>query len=212
MVSSAVTISDPSGPLVAHKISHRPRTISTASAWLLALVSVINSSSLPNSTSMSLSINSCHSSKCRSTQNESLRVKEILRPACSAIWMAWRIASLVTSMSQMYPSQKRYWLADTMSSGISLRYNVVAAPRKVFMVRSASGVTITIERPVGSPPEPGCTVKLTPLASEASPKTLPNSSSATLPMNDAVPPKEATPTMVLLAEPPDVSVITSMAS
>ena len=85
-------------------------------------------------------------------------------------------------------------------------------PSAVFIVRWPSGVTRISDRPVGSPPLAGGVVKVTPAARMSWRKISPNWSSAVLPMNPDLPPNEATPTMVLATEPPDISMPGPMAS
>ena len=74
------------------------------------------------------------------------------------------------------------------------------------MVRCASGVTITRQRPVGGPVVAGSTSKCTPTLRRSWEKTFPNVSSDTRPMYAARPPNDATPDAVFAAEPPEVSV------
>jgi hypothetical protein len=88
----------------------------------------------------------------------------------------------------------------------------VLTPRKVFMVRSPSGVTRISEREVGGPSASGWEANVTPAARMSWAKMRPNSSPATLPMKPANPPREATPTMLLAAEPPEISVAGPMAA
>ncbi len=74
------------------------------------------------------------------------------------------------------------------------------------MVRCASGVTMMRQRPLGSPSTAGLATNSTPAARMSWPNTVPRSSSATRPMNAALPPSDATPTNVLAAEPPEISI------
>ncbi len=78
-------------------------------------------------------------------------------------------------------------------------------PRQVFIVRSASGVTTMTQRPVGVPWSMPPPRNVTPTARMSWPKTSPRSSVSTLPMYAARPPKLASPTTVLAAEPPLIS-------
>ena len=55
-------------------------------------------------------------------------------------------------------------------------------------------------------------MNVTPAARMSWPKTCPNWSSAVLPMKPALPPNEATPTMVLATEPPEISMAGPMSS
>ena len=80
------------------------------------------------------------------------------------------------------------------------------------MVRSASGVTWIRQRAVGGPSGAGGTSKATPVARMSCTNTSPSWSSRTLPMNAARPPREATPAMVLAAEPPEAAIPDGMAS
>ena len=61
------------------------------------------------------------------------------------------------------------------------------------------------QRPVGSPPAAGLVVNSTPAARMSCPNTAPSWSSLTRPMNAAEPPNDAMPTMVLAADPPEIS-------
>ncbi len=86
-------------------------------------------------------------------------------------------------------------------------------PSMVFIVRWPSGVTRISERPVGSPPPAAAAVlKVTPAARMSWRNTLPNSSFAVLAMKPALPPNEATPTIVFAAEPPEISMPGPIAS
>ena len=81
------------------------------------------------------------------------------------------------------------------------------------MVRWPSGVTSTRQRPVGSLPFAAAgVVNVTPAVRMSWPKIWPNWSSAVLPMKPAWPPNEATPTMVLAPEPPEISTAGPMSS
>jgi hypothetical protein len=92
---------------------------------------------------------------------------------------------------------------------------VVAAPRWVAMVRSASPVTSTRQRPVpatsaSAPPGPPAAAPVigsysTPDARMSWMKTLPRASAAILPTKADRPPSAATPAAVLAAEPPEAS-------
>src|ERR1700693_181557 len=70
------------------------------------------------------------------------------------------------------------------------------------MVRCASGVTMTRQRPVGAPLVASGVSKWTPMLRRSCAKTLPNVSSATRPMYAAPPPNAATPAAVFGAGPP----------
>ena len=93
----------------------------------------------------------------------------------------------------------------TSSSSTSSGPNSDDAPRNVFIVRSASGVTTMRQRPVGGPSTAGGDRNTTPLARMSWAKTTPSWSSKTLPRYPARPPKLATPATVFAAEPPDTS-------
>ena len=79
------------------------------------------------------------------------------------------------------------------------------------IVRSASGVTRIRQRAVGGPSVAASTSNSTPEARMSWANTSPSWSALTLPTNPAVPPKLATPTAVLAAEPPEVSMPAPMA-
>ena len=78
------------------------------------------------------------------------------------------------------------------------------------MVRSPSGVTTIMQRPVGSPSVALADEKCTPREFRSWPKALPSPSSLTRPMYAARPPKDATPERVLAADPPEASVLPPM--
>ena len=69
-----------------------------------------------------------------------------------------------------------------------------------------------MHRPVGVPSAGAPGRNCTPTARQSWPKTLPSSSSLTLPMYAADPPNEATPHIVLAAEPPLISIALPSAS
>ena len=87
-----------------------------------------------------------------------------------------------------------------------------ATPRKVFIVRWASGVTTTRQWPVPAPEPPGGVTNSTPVARMSWVKTSPSWSPATLPTKPARPPSDATPVAVLAADPPDTSMAGPMSA
>ena len=80
------------------------------------------------------------------------------------------------------------------------------------MVRSPSGVTRISERAVGAPPAAGGVLKVTPAARMSWRTSGRTRRPPTLPMKPARPPNEATPTMVLATDPPEISMPGPMAS
>ena len=72
-------------------------------------------------------------------------------------------------------------------------------------MRWASGVTTMMHRPVGVTGDGAPGRNATPTASRSCPNTSPSSSSLTLPMYAARPPKLAMPHIVLAADPPLIS-------
>ena len=92
-----------------------------------------------------------------------------------------------------------------MAASTSFGVSSTQAPKKVFMVRWASGVTRIRQRAVASPLAEGVVLKRTPWARMSWAKTRPSSSSRTLPMKAPRPPSEASAAMVLAADPPDIS-------
>ena len=87
----------------------------------------------------------------------------------------------------------------------ALGRNVWAAPRNVFIVRCASGVTRMRQRPVGTSASRGGVANSTPSALMSWANTSPSWSSATWPTKPARPPSAAIPAAVFAADPPLVS-------
>ena len=73
------------------------------------------------------------------------------------------------------------------------------------MVRCASGVTTIEAAAAGLAVGRGLGRNSTPAARMSWPNTAPSWSSATRPTNAALPPNDATPTIVLAADPPEIS-------
>ena len=73
------------------------------------------------------------------------------------------------------------------------------------MLRWPSGVTAIRQLAVERPSRAGAVVKSTPISAMDWAKTLPSTSSNTLPTNRPRPPSEDSPARVLAAEPPAIS-------
>jgi len=96
--------------------------------------------------------------------------------------------------------------ARIKSASISPPSRSVLTPRNVFMVRSPSGVTRIRDREVAALPETAAVRNSTFAARMSWLKIRPNSSSETLPINAPRPPNEERPTIVLAADPPEISI------
>ena len=119
------------------------------------------SASLANRTSTPSLMRSRNSPRWRSTQNASERVSATRRPASWAAAAATRYASLASGSVEQVALEERAPRPRAPASGsTSSGPSSDDAPRYVFMVRWASGVTTMRHRPVGGPSAAGGCVEL----------------------------------------------------